>query len=282
MTTAFADEQSAVGTPLNLVAKQRRQHRRHILLVNSLRLLLLIAAIAAWQVFSGTPGKAWVIIDQYYVSRPSDVVSQIGDWISQGRLWPNVLYTFEEALIGFFIGVMAGIIVGFLVGVGSLLGEVLTPFVTALYSVPRLAIAPLFILWFGLGIESKIFFVASIVFFLVFYNTWSGVRDVDQELIDVLRIIKKGRLHVYRRVILPSAMTWILGGLRVSAPYALVGAVTAEIISSNRGMGYLLIQSSGQLDTAGVFAAIVVMMAMALIISSLVLLLEKYFLRWKS
>jgi NitT/TauT family transport system permease protein len=265
-----------------LVEAQRRRTRRRVVLINVARLLCLAGSLALWELFSGPPGDRWTLIDEFYLSEPSAVAAALRDFVDGGVLWSNVLITFQETAVGFLVGALAGVAVGFAVGVNKFLASVLTPFVTALYSVPRLAIAPLFILWFGLGIESKIFFVATIVFFLVFYNTYSGVRDVDRELIDVLRIIKPGRLHIYRRVTLPSAMTWILTGLRVSAPYALVGAVTSEMISSNRGMGYLLIRASGQLDTAGVFAAIVVMMVMALMITAVVLVLERYFLRWKA
>lgn len=263
------------------VQQLRRKARRQRTIIQVVRVLLAVAALAAWEVFSGEPGEPWVLIDDYYLSTPSAVWAALWEWISTGILWGHVLITLQETVIGFLIGATLGLVVGFTVGVNRLVGAALTPFITAAYSIPRLALVPLFLLWFGLGIASKLALVATIVFFLVFYNTYSGVRDVDEELIDTLRVMNARRRHIWGKVVLPSAMTWILTGLGISAPYALVGAVTAEMISSNRGMGYLLVRSSGQFYTAGVFAAILVMILLSVLVNTVVWGLESWLLRWK-
>ena len=262
-----------------------RRHRRKTLWrrvgIWSLRLFLALVIVLGWEFGSGDPQNEFVLIDEFYVSTPTAIVDRLWRWIAEGVLWHHVWVTFQETGIGFAIGTTGGLVVGFIVGGNRFIGAVLSPFITALYSVPRLALIPLFIIWFGLGMESKIAMVAIVVFFLVFFNTYSGVTDVDQELIDVLRVMNARSHHIYGKVVLPSAMVWILTGMRVSAPYALVAAVTAEMISSNQGMGFLLIRSAGQFNIAGVFAAIWVMVAMSLVVNGFVMILESVFLRWK-
>src|SRR5690606_2429759 len=123
----------------------------------------------------------------------------------------------------------------------------------AFYSLPKVALAPLFIVWFGIGVTMKIVLSAMSVFFLVLSNTLAGVREVDRELIDVMRLMKAGRLRIVREVVLPSVLVWVFSGLRISVPYALIGAVTGEILTSNRGLGFLVSRSANELDTTGIF-----------------------------
>lgn len=261
-------------------ARGRGKRRRRWILAT--RVALVLGSLCVWQIVSGRPGSGpWTLIDQFYISKPTAIWEGIVGWWSEGILVDSILITFQETIIGFALGASAGLVVGFLLGINDFAARVLNPILAALYAIPRLALIPLFLLWFGLGIESKIALVFILVFFMVFYNTYSGVRDVDQELIDVLRVMKASSWDVHTKVTIPSAMNWIIAGLRLSVPYALVGAVTGEMIASNRGMGYLIIRSSGQFYTAGVFAGIVVLMCMALVLTGLVSILEKRLLRWK-
>ena len=245
------------------------------------RIVLLVVVLWGWETFSGNPGEPHVLVNSYYVSKPSAIWNSLTGWIHQGVLWPNLLLTVEETVYGFLIGAAIGCVVGLILGVSRWLSDVLFPFVTALNSTPRLALVPLFLLWFGLGSEARIVLVVTITFFLVFYATYAGVRDVDEELLDVLRTMGGSKLQIHAKVTLPSAMVWIISGLRVSVPYALVAAVTAEMIASNQGMGYLLVNSSGQFDTAGVFAGIVVLIVVGLVLNVGVTLLEMVLLRWR-
>lgn len=247
----------------------------------AMRVALALALLSAWEFLSGDPGDPGVVFDSYYTSSPSAVFGALARWVQQGVLWESILVTAQEAVLGFGLGAAIGLAAGFLLGVNSLLAAVLQPFVSALYSIPRLALVPLFMLWFGIGLLSKVALVSSIVAFLVFYATFAGVKDVDRELIDKLRLMRARPWQVHAKVTLPSAMVFIVSGLNISAPYALVAAVTAEMLGSNRGMGFLLINSSGQFYTAGVFAAIVVMMVMGLFLMGLVRLLERRLLSWK-
>lgn len=149
------------------------------------------------------------------------------------------------------------------------------------YSLPKVALAPLFVLWFGIWIDMKILLTATIVFFLVFLNTYTGVRAVSREQIAVLRLMGANERHVLFKVVLPPAVTWVFTGLRLSVPYALIGAIVGELIALNRGLGYLLADSAGQFDTTGVFIALIGIMFMAFCLNAAVKLLEIKAMPWR-
>lgn len=254
--------------------------RRRILILGS-QLVLLLIIMVVWELGSGYEGEPGAFLDQYTVSKPSEIWQALRGFEERGLLWNNILLSYRITLIGFAIGSSAGFLFGLALGLNRYLGDVLSPFLGALYSTPRLALVPLFLLWFGIGDGAKLALVASIVFFLVFYATFAGVKEVDVQVIDRMKLMRAGRLAICRKAILPSAASFIVEGLRVSGPFALVSAVTAEMFSSNRGMGFLLIRSSSQFDTAGVFACIVVLMIMGIALMAAIRLIESRLLHWK-
>jgi len=201
--------------------------------------------------------------------------------VASGRLFSHGWITVVETLVGFFFGALAGISVGLLLGRNALLAKLLDPILVSIYSLPKVALAPLFIMWFGIGIEMKIILTATIVFFLVFLNTYSGVRAVEREQLEILRLMGAKEHHLISKVVLPSAIQWVFTGLKMSVPYALIGAIVGEIMAANRGLGYLLQDAAGQLDTAGVFAALIAIIALALILQAAVRRLETYLMPWK-
>ncbi len=243
--------------------------------INLGRLLLFVTVLVVWQVASGT------VIDEFNVSQPTDVAAQAWEWLLDGTLWFHSWITIQETLAGLLIGIVAGVVAGFVVGELRTFGKILDPLILVLYSLPKVALAPLFLVWFGIGLTMKIILSATIVFFLVFYNTMSGVRDVDPELINAVRLMGAGRRDILTKVIVPSATGWILTGIRLAIPYALIGAVIGELIASNRGIGYLIISSSAQLSTTGVFAALVVLAIVANLLNFVVDLIEKRTSRWQ-
>lgn len=248
-----------------------------------LRGSLLAAFLILWEVLAGDPKKGeWGIVSKFWVSQPTDIVARLVEWVTKGTLWIHLAVTLQEMVIGYVIGAVVGISLGVLLARNRILARLLDPFIMAIYSIPKLALAPLFILWFGIGLEPKVVLVSTSVFFLVFLNTYSGVRDVDHELVDIIRLMGAGQREIFQRVIMPSASPWIFTGLKLAVPYSLIGAVVGEIISSNRGLGYLLISSQGQYDTAGVFAAIAVLMGFGLILNELVNRSEGRLMRWKT
>ena len=247
-----------------------------------MRVVVLAVALVSWQIFAGKPGQPYVLIDQFYISYPTAIVAAGIGFQQEGILIPSLWITLQETLGGFALGAGLGFVFGLLLGTNRFAGDVFQPYVLVLNSVPRLALVPLFMLWFGLGIASKIALVATIVFFLVFYNTYAGVRDVNKELVNVLQLMGARAHQIHLKVTLPSAMTWIVTGLRVSVPFALLTAVTAEMIASNRGMGYLIVKSSGEFYTAGVFASIAILAGLAILLNLFVTVFEGWVLRWKS
>ncbi|OUM90415.1 MAG: ABC transporter permease [Bacillus thermozeamaize] len=240
------------------------------------RLIILAAVLLLWQLSSGT------IIDSFFISKPTEIFFRLYQWTISGELFHHLAITMEETVLGFIIGAIAGGIVGFILGRMKTLADICEPYIMAIYSLPKVALAPLFILWFGIEIQMKIVLAAVIVFFLVFFNTFAGVRNVDQELIDVIRLMGASERHLLQKVVLPSALTWIFVGLKISVPYALIGAIVGEVVASNRGIGYLIQYSSSRFDTAGVFAGLFVLMIVSTLLNSLIEFYERKFMRWKN
>jgi NitT/TauT family transport system permease protein len=240
-----------------------------------LQILLVGGFLALWEYASGR----WV--PTLLVSKPSAIWDVILRWTADGTFARNLAVTIEATAGGFALGAGLGMIVGFATGMWRRLGEVLQPILMALYTLPRLALAPLFLLWFGLGMEFRIVFAATIVFFLVYYNTFFGVREVSRDLIAAVRIMGASQWQVATRVILPSALVWVAAGLKISVPYALVGVVVAEMVASNEGMGFLLSSAAAQFSAAQSFAAIFGLLVVALIVDWAITLITKRALRWK-
>jgi NitT/TauT family transport system permease protein len=239
------------------------------------RLAIAVAVLALWQVAA----DRW--IDITFISRPSDIVQRLAEWSGDGTLWTNSWITIQEIVYGFLLGAAAGALAGFVLASLQFAYRVLDPFVMALYSIPKVALAPLFIVWFGIGMHMKVLLAAATVFFLVFLNTAAGVREVDRGLVDAVRLMGGTRWDVARRVVLPSSMTGVLTGLKVAIPYALIGAVIGELVASNRGLGYLINDAASQFDTAGVFATLVVLSVIAGVLNILVGVLGRRVNRWK-
>jgi NitT/TauT family transport system permease protein len=259
-------------------SRQTRDFKRTF--VNVGRVVLPVAVLLFWEFASGDPDEG-ALIDEFYISKPSEIWQALVDWFNEGILWESIQATLVAMFWGFLLGAVLGIIVGVILGSSPVLSGIFRPFLVSLNSIPRLALVPLFILWFGFGLQMKVALVSLIVFFLVFYATYEGVRDVEQRLLDVLKVMDASKLTLQMKVRIPSAMAWIIQGLQVSIPYALVAAVTAEIIGSNTGIGFLIQRSAGVFYTAGVFAGIVLLVIVAVIINALVTLVERRLLRWK-
>jgi NitT/TauT family transport system permease protein len=173
-------------------------------------------------------------------------------------------------------------VAGILLGRSRLLAEVFSPILAAFYSMPKAALAPLFILWFGIGLSMKVILAASIVFFIVFLNTFTGAREVSPELITILRLMKATERHVLLKIVVPSAIVWVFAGLRLSVPYALIGAIVGEIIAANRGLGYLLAHAAGRFDTPGTFAALFAIVVLSLALNQLVQIAERRLMPWRA
>lgn len=263
-------KERARKAPVRISATRRRAEN----LV--LQILLVGAFLLLWEYAS----DRWV--PKLMVSKPSDIWATTWKWLLDGTFAKNLWVTIKATAGGFALGAVGGMALGFATGAWQRLGEILQPIVTALYTLPRLALAPLFLLWFGLGMEFRIMFSAAIVFFLVYYNTYFGVREVSRELISAVRIMGANQFQVAVRVIIPSALVWVAAGLKISVPYALVGVVVGEMLASDEGMGFLLAKGASQFSASQSFAAIFGLLVIALIVDWIITMITNRALRWKS
>ena len=270
-TTAASD------VPEHLSEAPVRKSRRRIRVENLIwQIAIGVVFLAIWEYAS----ERW--ISALLVSKPTRIAQTMWEWTVDGTYVKNIWITLEATAMGFGGGAIGGMILGYITATWRRVGEVLEPYVTALYTLPRLALAPLFLMWFGLGMEFRVMFAATIVFFLVYYNTYFGVREVSNELLAAVRIMGANRAQLAMRVVIPSALVWVTAGLKISVPYALVGVVVAEMLASDEGVGFLLAKSASQFSTYGTFAAIAALLVMALATDWLLTVLTRRALRWKT
>jgi NitT/TauT family transport system permease protein len=206
---------------------------------------------------------------------------RIAAWTMSGSIWGHLFVTVEEALLGLLVGATLGIGCGFALARSPLAARVADPYIKMLNAVPRVVLAPLFLLWFGLGIWSKVALAVTLVFFVMFFNTYQGVRDADPVIIDNVRMLGASERQLTRHVLVPSALTWIFSSLQTSLGFAMVGAVVGEYLGATRGLGYVISQAEGTFDTTGVFAGMTVLGIVVVVVSSAVTRLEQWLLRWK-
>jgi NitT/TauT family transport system permease protein len=258
----------------------RRRMVRHRLTVHGLQLVVLVVVIGGWQLLASTKR-----IDPLLFGEPSGIVGRLQSWVTQGTsigsLGQQIVVTLEEALIGFAIGTTLGIVCGIALGRVRLLAEVFGPFIKVLNSIPRIVLGSVFVIMFGLGLESKVLLVIVLVFFGVFFNAFQGTREVDRNLIANAAILGASRWQITRQVVLPSAFTWIVASLHVAFGFALIGAIVGEFIGSQQGLGNLIRTAQGTFDANGVWAAMVIMAVVALLAEWLITRLEKRLLRWR-
>jgi len=254
-------ENRITGTPAEIESRLHTQaldDQRRSLIVNRTmiavgRAILIVLVLGVWAYASGR----WLDADS--VSDPVSVLSALGDLIVTGRLWPQLGQTVTEVFAGYLAGAVAGAALAFAFAMVSSAERVMRPFLLALYSIPKIALAPLIVMWFGLGIAPKIILAAMFVFFIVFMNAVAGIRSVNPHHVNILRVMGAGRIAMMRKVVLPTMVPFLLLGLRVSIPEAMTGAVIGEFISASRGLGYLVYSASNEMNTAVSLAALIVL-----------------------
>jgi len=265
------------GAPAGAAPKQRKRLLADMsgaqMLVCQAALFILV--MACWQFASGR------LVNNFFISNPIDVGVRLWNWTFSGFIFPHLWVTFYETVAGYVLGSLIGMLLGIWLGVSHFASRLLNPFLFAFYALPKIALAPLLVLWFGLGLESKIALATVIVFFLVFYNTFTGVREVDQDMIHTVRLMKANRQQVLAHVVIPSAMSWIFAGLKISIPYALIGAIVGELIAASQGLGFLVARMGADFDTTGVFAVLVVIGLLAIALNQVVELVQVRQERWK-
>ncbi|MFF4686907.1 ABC transporter permease [Streptomyces sp. NPDC001307] len=254
--------------------------RRRKVVVSAARVLLLVAVLGLWEGLSRAK-----VIDPFNFSMPSQIWDQISTWVmhgtAQGSLGEQIWATLQEALLGWIIGVVAGVLFGIALGRIAFLADVLGPYVKVLNSIPRIVLAPIFLIWFGLGPASKVASAVVLVFFPVFFNAFQGAREVDRNLVANARILGASNRRVTLQVVIPSATSWIFTSLHVSFGFALIGAIVGEYIGATKGIGLLVAASQGTFNAAGVYAAMVILAVVALAAEGLLTFAERRIFRWK-
>lgn len=228
-----------------------------------------------WQWASGR------LIREIYVSKPTAIAVRLWDVFASGEIWPHLAVTFRELVLGYGIGVALGLAGGYWLARAPRAARIVEPYVMAFYGVPKIALAPLFVIWFGIGIWSKVTLAATMVFFLVFYNVYAGVRGVDRELVALSRVMGATERQLGRHVYLPAAMPFIVLGMRMAIPYAVIGVIVGEFTSSVQGLGLFIHYASGTYDPAGVFAGIAILLAFISAAGLVAGRIERRLLRWR-
>src|ERR1700737_3959855 len=263
-----------------LAGRRARAARRRRLIVYGLRLLFAVAWIGSWEV---STRLNWV--DPFFVGQPSGVVTRLWTWITEGTalgpLWLQAAVTMEEAVVGFIIGSVLGVVFGILLGRIELLAETLSPFIKAANAIPRVVLGSLFAIMFGLSLWGKAATAVVLVFFVVFFNAFQGVREVDRNLIANARILGADNRRLTTEVIIPSALSWIIASLHTTLGLALVGAVVGELFGATAGVGELIYSAKNNFDMAGVFAGMALLAAMALVAEALLTALENRLITWR-
>jgi len=248
--------------------------------------LLLVLIFVAWQVLTQPgliPPFMWDNPDRaaFFFGEPLRIFGAIADWFGDGSIYRHLWVTLEETVLAFLIGSALGLAIGLWLGLSPLASAILDPYITAANAMPRVVLAPIFMVWFGLGIWSKVALGVTLVFFIVFFNVYQGVKEVSPVVLSNTVMLGANRRQLLRFVYLPSATSWVFSSLHTSVGMAFVGAVVGEYLGSASGVGYLIHQAEGAFDINTVFAGILVLTAFALVLDFAVTRVERRLLVWR-
>lgn len=252
------------------------ERRRHLALVWSVRLALAVVFLWGWE--AAVDAK---LINPFFFSKPSAIGAFIVAFFASGEIWTHLSATMQATCYGFVLGAALAIPFGLMLARFPLLDEILAPYLAGLNALPRVALAPIFILWFGIGLSSKVVLVFSLVFFIVLINTEAGVKSADEELLRMARVMGATPRQRFLKVVLPGAVPSIFAGLRVGIIYALLGTVVGEMVAAPAGLGQQVSYYSGTYRTGGVLAVLLILAVIGVALNSLTLLVERRLLRWQ-
>ena len=247
----------------------------------SLQVLVAIVTLALWQFFSSVEVFGKILLPPFFFSNPVDVGSQIVKWFATGVIWKHLAITLWESILAFVIGSLSGTLIGFWFARQQTIAAIFDPYVKMMNALPRVVLAPIFALWLGLGIWSKVALGVTLVFFVVFFNVYQGVKETNATLVDNARMLGMSERQLLRHVFWPSALSWMFSSLHTSVGFAVVGAVVGEYLGSAAGLGYLIQQAEGVFDVAGVFAGMIVLAIFVVAIDFVVTKVENRLLVWR-
>ncbi|SCL20882.1 NitT/TauT family transport system permease protein [Micromonospora pallida] len=236
---------------------------------------VFVVVVVAWEY-----GTQLLEVDEYVLPRPSQIVEALQRQLTDAQFWGHFWVTTQEALLGFVIGVGAAVVLGTVISQIKVVEATLMPYIVAFQTVPKVALAPLFVLWFGFGLTSKVVMAAVISFFPMLVNVIEGLRAADADRIQMLTVFGASKAQIFRMVRLPSALPFIFAGLEIGIVFAILGAVVGEFIGAKEGLGYLLLQTNYNFDIAGMFAVLVVLSVMGLVAHFVIQLLQRRLAFW--
>jgi len=278
--TALQSDIRHVPDDAEIAAQARRRVRTRRIRVNLARLLVAVVVIGGWQLLTG-----WNVLDPFFFGRPTGIVSTLIDWVRHGTqygsVWSQIGITMQEALLGFVYGTVGGIVAGVLLGQFPFLADVAGPYIKILNAMPRIVLGSIFVVWLGLGTPSKVMLSAVLVFFVVFFNAFQGVREVDTNLLANVRVLGASRWDIIRHVVLPSALTWITASLHVAFGFSVIGAIVGEFLGAQHGLGLVISTAQNNFQPDGVFAAMVIIGLIALSAEFVITRLENRLLAWR-
>jgi NitT/TauT family transport system permease protein len=272
------------------------------------QVLICVAVLAIWQwgydLHASLPWLVPDLLDPYFVSKPSEIFQQFlilsclkskmgafNGWFSgdfakcmarnENNLWIATAVTLKNTFFGFLAGVSSGFVAGLLLGRSDRLSAIFQPFITAVNSIPRIALAPIIVLAFGIGDMSKIVTSWIVVVFLVFFNTFEGARSIDEGFVNVARLLGASEWQITRTVVIPSTMAWVFASLSPAISFALIGVIVGEFIGAERGIGRLIIESEARAEASGMMVAVIVLMLVGVVLSAIIWRLQAYLLRWQ-
>jgi NitT/TauT family transport system permease protein len=248
---------------------------RHANLVRITQIAVVLAIFGLWQLLSGR------VIQSFLISNPIDVAKKLVDVLGTRSVQHDITVTGKELVFGWALGAMSGVVVGWGLGAVKFLGEVFEPIINAINGIPKVALAPIFLLWFGFGIGSKVVLASMIVFFIVFYNVFAGMRNVPQPLCEVAKVMGASRLFVVRKVVIPSVSVPLFAALKAGVSLAMIGVIAGEYISAQDGLGYYTMTATQNFDPAGLFAAIIIIVAMVIAGYAIIGFFERRALAWQ-
>jgi NitT/TauT family transport system permease protein len=246
-----------------------------------LQVLVAVVLLAIWHVITVYPIVGQPKNLQFFFSTPIDVLSRVWRELSGGEIWGHLWITLQETILAFVLGAGGGIAIGFVFARNDLLAAVFDPYIKAANALPRVVLAPIFALWFGLGIWSKVALGFTLVFFIVFFNVYQGVREVSPTVLANARMLGMNERQLLRHVYWPSALSWMFSSLHTSVGFALVGAVVGEYLGSSAGLGYKIHEAESVFDVTGVFAGMFILAIFVILIDSLVTVIENRLLAWR-
>jgi NitT/TauT family transport system permease protein len=245
------------------------------------QVLVAVVALAVWQIGATVPVGGTYLLPKFFFSTPADVGARIWKLFSTGTIWKHLWITLTETALAFVIGAVAGVVFGFWFARKPLVAAIFEPYVKMANALPRVVLAPIFMLWLGLGIWSKVALGVTLVFFIVFFNVYQGVKEVSPAVLANARMLGMTERQLFRHVYWPSALSWVFSSLHTSVGFALVGAVVGEYLGAAAGLGYLIHEAEGVFDVAGVFAGMVILAAFVLFIDWIVTKVENRLLVWR-